>query len=208
MAADERRFAICVHPPPSLAAAIAPRAKERKVRGTYSVPFGEGTLSFRVPAGATTTVAEPKPPPPVPDAQAAIEEALRAPCGSDSLERLVASAKPGRVCITATDALPELSETVFPYHFVRAFADPKADADEDGLLSVLEIFNYSKTQVKAFFDEKKLLLTEHALLDDNGDGIGHRDPSAPAAPPAQTPDAKAKDGQKAAEVFFELQSGA
>jgi len=119
--------------------------------------------------------------------------------------------KPGRICITATDALPELSETVFPYHFVRAFSDRKADADQDGLLSVLEIFNYCKVQVKGFFDEKKLLQTEHALLDDDGDGIGHRDPGGEE--PQETKGEgggtkKGSDGKRAAEVFFELQSGA
>lgn len=78
----------------------------------------------------------------------------------------------GRIVITATRPTMEMNEVFFPYAFVEALLDLKTDADGDGRISVAELFAASNTRVKAFFDEKKLLVTEHALLDDTGDGHG------------------------------------
>ena len=105
--------------------------------------------------------------------------------------------KPGRICITATDALPEQSETVFPYQFVRGFFDPAADANRDGLLSTLELFRYATEAVKRFYRERHLLATEHALLDDDGDGVGDLDARGEGG-----------DGTAAAGECFELMTGA
>jgi len=102
-------------------------------------------------------------------------------------------AKPGRITITATKADRELSETVFPYCFVKAFEDETADQNADGLLSVLEIFQYAKEKVLDFYLEKNLICTEHAMLDDNGDGIGVR-----------AVDENAKDGKRAEQEYFEI----
>ena len=108
------------------------------------------------------------------------------------------ASKPGRIVVTATDALPELSETTFPYHFVRGFYDSAADANKDGFLSILELFRYANRGVEKFFKENELLRTEHALLDDIGDGRGSRDPDPGKGP----------EGKRAAEEGFALQTGA
>jgi len=104
--------------------------------------------------------------------------------------------KKGRITITATLRAKEISETVFPYCFVRAFSNPKADTDGDGRLSVLELFVSAKQGVAEFFKERKLLPTEHAMLDDDGDGIG-----------IQTIDEESDDGKLAARTYFEPMVG-
>ena len=83
---------------------------------------------------------------------------------------LAAVAAPGRVVITATKTGGERNETVFPEFFVAAFADPAADRDRNGHVSLAEAFEYAKAKVVQSFQQKGLLLTEHATLDDGGEG--------------------------------------
>jgi len=84
----------------------------------------------------------------------------------------------GRVVLTATDSSAQQFETVFPEFFVDAFADPAADVDKNGRVSIWEAFNYASDGVKQFFDQKGQLPTERPLLDDTGAGIG-REAEAP-----------------------------
>ncbi len=79
-------------------------------------------------------------------------------------------AAPGRVVITATKTGGERNETQFPEFFVAAFADPAADRDRNGHVSIGEAFEYAKAKVVQAFQQKGLLLTEHATLDDGGEG--------------------------------------
>jgi hypothetical protein len=83
---------------------------------------------------------------------------------------LPAIASPGRVIVTATKTGGERNETEFPQYFVEAFADPAADRDRNGHVSVLEAYEYAKTKVVAAFQQRGSLLTEHATIDDGGDG--------------------------------------
>jgi hypothetical protein len=83
---------------------------------------------------------------------------------------LPAIAAPGRVVITATKTGGERNETQFPEFFVAAYSDPAADRDRNGHVSVAEAFEYAKAKVVQAFQQKGLLLTEHAVLDDGGDG--------------------------------------
>ena len=83
---------------------------------------------------------------------------------------LPAVAAPGRVVITATKTGGERNETLFPEYFVAAFGDPAADRDRNGHVSVAEAFEFAKTKVVQAFQQKGLLLTEHAVLDDGGGG--------------------------------------
>jgi hypothetical protein len=83
---------------------------------------------------------------------------------------LPAIAAPGRVVVTATKTGGERNETVFPEYFVAAFADPAADRDRNGHVSIAEAFEYAKAKVVQAFQQKGLLLTEHATLDDGGEG--------------------------------------
>ena len=83
---------------------------------------------------------------------------------------LPAVAAPGRVVITATKTGGERNETQFPEYFVAAFNDAAADRDRNGHVSVAEAFEYAKTKVVQAFQQKGLLLTEHAVMDDGGEG--------------------------------------
>ena len=83
---------------------------------------------------------------------------------------LPAVAAPGRVIITATKTGGERNETQFPEYFVSAFSDAAADRDRNGHVSVAEAFEYAKTKVVQAFQQKGLLLTEHAVMDDGGEG--------------------------------------
>jgi hypothetical protein len=72
--------------------------------------------------------------------------------------------------ITATKTGGERNETQFPEFFVAAFDDPAADRDRNGHVSLAEAFEYAKAKVTQAFQQKGLLLTEHATMDDGGDG--------------------------------------
>lgn len=77
---------------------------------------------------------------------------------------------PNRIVITATATGTERDETLFPHHFVDALRVPDADLDKNGALSVREAFIYAVRQTVQSFENAGQLLTEHALLEDNGDG--------------------------------------
>jgi hypothetical protein len=79
---------------------------------------------------------------------------------------LPAIAAPGRVVVTATKTGGERNETQFPAFFVEAFTDNAADRDRNGHVSIGEAFEYAKTKVVQAFQQKGLLLTEHAVLDE------------------------------------------
>ena len=83
---------------------------------------------------------------------------------------LPAIAGPGRVIVTATKTGGERNETQFPEFFVAAFGDSAADRDRNGHVSIFEAFEYAKSKVVQAFQQKGLLLTEHATMDDGGGG--------------------------------------
>ena len=83
---------------------------------------------------------------------------------------LPAVAAPGRVVVTATKTGGERNETQFPEHFVAAFSDNAADRDRNGHVSIGEAFEYAKTKVVQAFQQKGLLLTEHATMDEGPGG--------------------------------------
>jgi hypothetical protein len=87
---------------------------------------------------------------------------------------------PNRTIITATRSAGEKNETIFAEYFVGAYAGDRADTDKDGQVSLLEAFIFARREVERFYQSENRLQTEHALLDDNGDGEGSRDPD-PAA---------------------------
>ena len=78
----------------------------------------------------------------------------------------------GRIVITATKSGQETNATRFPGFFIAALKSPDADTDQDGHTSVLEAFVYANRLTADFYTRAGRLATEHALLDDNGDGVG------------------------------------
>lgn len=83
---------------------------------------------------------------------------------------------PGHVTVTATRSGQETNATHFAEHFVKALSSKDADADQNNRISVLEAFNYTTLQLEKFYKEQNRLVTEHAMLDDNGDGKGSEKP--------------------------------
>ena len=82
---------------------------------------------------------------------------------------------PNRIIVAATRTARERNATEFPGYFVEAVAGDGADLDKDGAVSLLEAFIYARQEVARHYEEENELLTEHAVLDDNGDGEGSRD---------------------------------
>jgi hypothetical protein len=93
-------------------------------------------------------------------------------CASASGPFLSALSAPGRVIITATRSGYEVNVTRFGDYLAHAIADPSADLDKDGQTSLLEAFLLASRQTADFYKEQGRLMTEHPLLDDNGDGLG------------------------------------
>jgi hypothetical protein len=79
-------------------------------------------------------------------------------------------AAPGRTVVTATKTGGQRNETKFGQFFVEAFGDAAADSDRNGHVSVLEAFNYADNMVAKAYEQDGLLRTEHAALDDGGNG--------------------------------------
>jgi hypothetical protein len=86
--------------------------------------------------------------------------------------------KTGRVIITATKGPYERNATRFGGQFVAAFAAEGADADKNGLVSILEAFLFARRETGRIYESDNRLLTEHAVLDDNGDKQGSGAPGA------------------------------
>lgn len=84
---------------------------------------------------------------------------------------------PRRVVITATANAAEFHVARFGGFFVEAFASEAADADKDERVSILEAFEFARRAVEKSFADDRLLQTEHALLDDSGDGEGTMEPA-------------------------------
>ena len=98
-----------------------------------------------------------------------------------------------RVVMTATRTGGERNASVFGGYFVEAFATGESDADQnkDERISMLEAFEYARVKVEQSYEADGRIATEHALLDDNGDGDG-----------SSEPDPLGGDGTVARTLFF------
>ena len=90
-------------------------------------------------------------------------------CSGPFLKPLSAT---NRVVITATRSGHEQNFTRFGTYLAAAFTDPESDLDKDGQVSLLEAFLTASRKAEEFYKNEGRLATEHALLDDNGDGLG------------------------------------
>jgi hypothetical protein len=93
-------------------------------------------------------------------------------CASASAPFLKTLSGTNRVIITATRSGNELNFTRFGQYFAKALDDPETDLDKDGQVSLLEAFLVASRRVNEFYRTEGRLITEHALIDDNGDGQG------------------------------------
>lgn len=91
---------------------------------------------------------------------------------SASAPFLPALAGTNRVIVTATRSGHEVNYARLGDFLAGALADPAADLDHDGQTSLLEAFLAAAARVTEFYQSEGRLATEHALLEDNGDGKG------------------------------------
>lgn len=91
---------------------------------------------------------------------------------SASAPFLKALSAPGRIVVTATRSGNEQNYARFGASLAASLDDPAADFDQDGHLSLLEAFLAASAKVNEFYQTEGRLATEHALIDDNGDGLG------------------------------------
>jgi hypothetical protein len=117
---------------------------------------------------------------------------------------LKSMAAKGRIVITATAAEDEFNETEFPEALATVAKLPAEDldADKDGKVSVLEVFRKTVAEVEHRFASDKRAPTEHAQLDDNGDGRGTEQPVVEGEPDKKP----TADGALAARTYLPLKA--
>jgi hypothetical protein len=82
----------------------------------------------------------------------------------------------GRVVIAATEADQEVNETVYPILLALMLSEPPSaaefDQDHDGRPTLLDLYLIVSRKVLQAYADAEDIPTEHAQLDDNGDGRG------------------------------------
>ncbi len=108
---------------------------------------------------------------------------------------------PSRVIISATEADLEFTGTEMPYALADMLSgdgqeQSLQDVDQDGSLSLLDLYLATNLEVNGRFRSMDRLQTEHAQLEDNGDGRGSevQEPYLPV---------EADEGEEVAEVADE-----
>lgn len=134
------------------------------------------------------------------------QELVMIQCASASAPFITALAGPQRVIITATKDAEEVFYTHFGEYFAPAISGlPEADLDQDHQVSVLEAFLYACKKTAEFYENDSRLATEHALIEDNGDGIPTRAEIFVGTHAAASAHEKAKpDGGRAAQIALVL----
>lgn len=81
---------------------------------------------------------------------------------------------PQRIICTATKSIDEKNATEFMEFFLQGLEQNQADVNYDQRISLLEAIRYSAFETLSWYNKNGLIATEHALIDDNGDGLGVR----------------------------------
>lgn len=77
-----------------------------------------------------------------------------------------------RVIVTATKSGYEQNFARFGDYLSAAIGDDGIDLDKDEQTSLLEAYLAASARTEEFYKQESRLATEHALVDDNGDGLG------------------------------------
>jgi hypothetical protein len=101
-----------------------------------------------------------------------------------------------RVVIASTKSGSEQNFARFGDFMSQAIGDPTADLDKDDQTSLWEAYLKASRRTAEFYSTDGRLQTEHALLDDTGDGLGVRaDQFRGLMPLEESADGKPLDGQ-------------
>ncbi|VTR96176.1 Uncharacterized protein OS=Gemmatimonas aurantiaca (strain T-27 / DSM 14586 / JCM 11422 / NBRC 100505) GN=GAU_3098 PE=4 SV=1 [Gemmata massiliana] len=119
-------------------------------------------------------------------------------------------AKRDRVVIAATETDAETNETTFPAVFAQLLGTglnaTEHDFDKDGRLTLFDLYVAVAKEIAQNYAGADQVSTEHAQLDDDGDGVGHevQGPFLPAdqggTPPGQKAKRPHRDGARAAQI--------
>jgi hypothetical protein len=115
---------------------------------------------------------------------------LDCPCAAVAAKAL---ARRGRVILCAANENQPYA-TRLGAHFVPALARAESDTNHDGRVSVLEAFTAAVREIEQWYQQRQLLQTETACLEDDGDGV-----------PSDRPwrfERDGADGRQAAEFFL------
>lgn len=124
-------------------------------------------------------------------------------CASASAPFIQAFSGPGRVVITATKSGEEQDATRLGGELARSIGDPASDLDKDGQSSLLEALIAAADRTARWYETEGRLASEHALIDDNGDGIGTRADWFRGVRVTRTAEgAKSPDGRRAAQFVL------
>ena len=93
-------------------------------------------------------------------------------CASASGPFILEVGGPNRCVVTATKNGRQVNYSRFGIYMGQALTLPEADLDNDGQNSVLECFIHASKLTTDFYETEGRIVTEHALLDDNGDARG------------------------------------
>ncbi len=124
-------------------------------------------------------------------------------CASCSAPFLNALSAPGRIVISATKDGNQIQYSRFGDAMSQAISGLEADINRDGQTSLLEAWLFAARRTADFYATEGRLATEHALLDDNGDGKGTRaDAYDLDRPKADIKNADQLDGSEAARWYL------
>ncbi|WP_395753259.1 hypothetical protein [Prosthecobacter sp.] len=108
-----------------------------------------------------------------------------------------------RIVITSTKSPDEVFYARFGEYFAEAIGGKEeADLDQDKQVSLLEAFRHASKATATFYENDGRLATEHALVEDNGDGVGTRSEVFGADPSATN--GMTIDGERAAQMVLVL----
>jgi len=109
--------------------------------------------------------------------------------------------KSNRIICSATKSAYEGNATEFMEFFIQGLEEGLADSNRDGRISVWEAAQLAAALTEAHYLEAGLIATEHAVLDDNGDGLGTRLYLRPEMEP-ETKAPETPDGKLARSAFL------
>jgi hypothetical protein len=93
-------------------------------------------------------------------------------CAASSAPFLKALSGSNRVVIVSTKNSNESNFSRFGGFMSQSLHEETSDLDHDGVVSILEAFVCGSQKTKQYYEDNRLLATEHPLLEDNADSLG------------------------------------